>query len=166
MRILRTLAGFVTTATLVSGGWLANTPPALSETLDEYKQAAQAQGCGLIPFQSLRSDCESARRDVDATGELPSPCSKEAGIKADRVKDHDQIGQWVENAQKKLDARQKEADIFERARQTLRNEADEGKRQYAEQSAKKIEDWQPQHKDQIEGLKTNLYYCKELYKLP
>jgi hypothetical protein len=129
-----------------------------AQTIDEYKAASEQRACGLIPYQSVQKDCRDAEKVKDEA------CGKEfkCGQDLDR-KEKDKIKTRIENGEACQKAREEVAKIFERARDTLRNESDEAKRKYASVSAEKIERERPGHANSIDEVKKAVFNCKALY---
>jgi hypothetical protein len=131
---------------------------ATAQTVDDYKKASEQKGCGVIPYQSVWKDCDDAEKvKAEACGKKFS-----CGQDLDR-KDKDEIKTRIENGEACQKAREGVSRIFERARDTLRNESEEAKRKYATVSAEKIEQGRDGHAKAIEDAKSAVFNCKALY---
>lgn len=127
------------------------------QSLDDYKRASEASGCGLIPYSSVRSDCVEARSEKEKACNETFKCGQDLS-KSERA----EIARRISNGEACLARREAIATIFERARSSLRNESVAEVRPYASKSADEIERLQPGHKQAIEEAKAAIFNCKQL----
>jgi hypothetical protein len=136
---------------------LALSTPLFGQSLDDYRKASDASGCGLIPYSSVWKDCEDAEREKERACAQNFRCGQELD-----KREREEIARRIGNGEACVARREAVAIIFARARDSLRNESVAERRPFASKSAERIENLQPGHRQAVEEANNAVFNCKQL----
>lgn len=135
--------------------------PVTAQSVDDYRNAAGAAGCGLIPYSGLRDSCRTSQQELESLKGEKYSCGQDL----DR-KDKDEIYKRIDAGERILAKRQQVRDRFVDASRALSSDASNDSKADAKpfilNILRRIGEGEDNHLKMIEEAKSAIYYCRQL----